>query len=109
MKTFADLGFDNTKSPLRGCASDSFLNLIKKQIPSLREKMVLEAFKFNEANDTLVSREFNNQLDFIQSITTKDEFKTIFMMWEFLRTNHISDKSQLTPEMKSLAEGIIIK
>ena len=91
MKTFKDLGFDNTSSPLRSCSSDSFLNLILKVMKNFNKRLVFEAFMFNKHNEKPVAQCFKNKLEFIRFIVTKEEADNIFKMWEFLRVNNISD------------------
>ena len=107
-KTFADLGFDNTINPLGGCATDSFLCLARKLIPSLRHNMVLKAFEMLEQGEH-PGKKFRNQLDFIRATFPHEEFIMAFKIWDFLRSNRISDVSQVTPEMKMMADQIKFK
>ena len=107
-KTFADLGFDNTICPLGGLRTDSFLSLSKKLIPSLRHNMVLKAFQMLEQGEE-PWKKFENELDFIRATFPHEEFIIAFKIWDFLRSNRISDRSQVTPEMKMMADQIKFK
>ena len=96
---------DNTINPLGCCRQDSFLSLAKKMIPSLREQMVKKAFELT-SEGIIPAKRFKNQIEFIRATFPHDEFTTAFNVWEFLRSNNISDRSQVTPEMKMMAENI---
>ena len=96
---------DNTINPLGCCRQDTFLSLAKKMIPSLREEMVKKAFELR-SQGIIPAKKFKNQIEFIRATFPNEEFIVAFNVWEFLRSNNISDRSQVTPEMKMMAENI---
>ena len=107
MKTFKDLGFDNTASPLGSCSSDSFLNLILKVMKNFNKRLVFEAFMFNKHNEKTVAQTFENQMEFIRFVVTKKEAADIFRMWDFLKVNRISHvRTQVNDELRAMIKAI---
>ena len=107
MKTFKDLGFDNTVSPLQSCSSDSFLNVILKVMKNFNKRLVFEAFMFNKHNEKTVAQSFENQMAFIRFVVTKKEAADIFRMWDFLKVNRISHvRTQVNDELRAMIKAI---